>query len=185
MDVAFVGGYSRHHGKRNLLLRRIAELGREYDIRFHFSLGRAAQLVNGSWLMRRLVPRLALEGPLRASARPALYGRAMYELFGNTRIVINAAIDMASEFRGNMRCWEALGCGAVMLSDEGVYPAGMQAGRDFETYHDADDAFLKIRRILADYEAWRPMAAQGLATVETTYSKAAQWGAFVKLVDGI
>ena len=185
VDVAFVGGYSRHHRKRNLLLQRIAELGREHDIRFHFSLGRAARLVNGIWPMRWLMPGLALEGPIRAVARPALYGRAMYQLFGNSRIVINAAIDMASEFRGNMRCWEALGCGAVMLSDEGAYPRGMRARRDFETYHDADDAVLKIKRILADYQAWRPMAAQGLATMETTYSKAAQWDAFVRLVGSI
>jgi hypothetical protein len=185
VDVAFVGGYSRHHGKRNLLLQRIAELGREHDIRFHFSLGRAAQLVNWLWPMRWLMPHLALEGALRGVARPALYGREMYRLFGTSRIVINAAIDMATEFRGNMRCWEALGCGAVMLSDEGIYPRGMRPGRDFETYRDVDDALMKIERILADYEAWRPMAAQGLATVETTYSKAAQWEAFVKLVDSI
>lgn len=185
VDVAFVGGYSRHHKRRNLLLRRIAELGHDHDIRFHFSLGLAARFVNSVWPMHWLFPGLVLEGSLRDAARQAIYGRGMYELFGNSRIVINAAIDMASEFRGNMRCWEALGCGAVMLSDEGVYPPSLQAGRDFETYRDADDAVMKIKRILADYESWRPMAKQGLETVETSFTKAAQWVAFVKLVDSI
>jgi hypothetical protein len=185
VDVAFVGGYSRHHARRNLLLKRIAELGSRYDVRFHVSLGRAGRVVNSAWPLRRLLPHLALDGALLKVTQAPLYGRAMYELFGNARIVINAAIDMANEFRGNMRCWEALGCGAVMLSDEGIYPPGMLPGRDFETYRDTDDALGKIERILADYDAWRPMAGQGFATVESVYSKAAQWKAFVSLVDSI
>ena len=185
IDVAFVGGYSRHHTKRNLLLKRVAELGDRYRIRLHFSQGRAARIVNSAWPLRVLMPRLALDGAIRRVAGTPLYGRAMYDLFGSARVVINAAIDMANEFRGNMRCWEALGCGAVMVSDAGVYPPGMQAGRDFLAYRDGDEALAQIEQVLADYDRWRHVAAQGLQTIETTYSKSAQWAAFVKLVDAI
>jgi hypothetical protein len=182
IDIAFVGGYSRHHATRNRLLQRIARLSSKYTVRLHFSVGKSAKIVNALGPLRHLFPHLALEGALRAAALQPLYGRAMYELFGSSRIVINAAIDMASEFRGNMRCWEALGCGALMLSDEGVYPPGLRYGNDFETYQDSDDALRKIDRILGNYADWRPMAAQGHETIATRFSKATQWSAFVKLV---
>ena len=183
IDVAFVGTYSWLHGRRNLLLQRVAELAPAVKIRFHFSLGRSTRLVNALGPARALFPKLALPASLRRVAQGPVYGRATYELFGRARIVLNAAIDMASEFRGNMRCWEALGCGALMLSDAGIYPPGMTPGADFATYDGTDDAVAKIERILADYDRWRPTAAHGLATMEATYSKEAQWAAFVKLVE--
>jgi hypothetical protein len=183
VDIAFVGTYSWLHGRRNLLLQRVAELAPSVKVRFHFSLGRSARLVNALGPARALFPKLALPASLRRVAHGPVYGRAMYELFGRARIVLNAAIDMASEFRGNMRCWEALGCGALMLSDAGIYPPGMTAGTDFVTYDGSDDAVARIERILADYDRWRPTAAHGLSTMETTYSKEAQWASFVKLVE--
>ena len=182
IDVAFVGTYSWLHGRRNLLLR-IAELAPALRVKFHFSLGRSARVANALGPARALFPKLALPESLRRVSHAPVYGRAMYELFGRSRIVINAAIDMASEFRGNMRCWEAMGCGALMVSDEGIYPPAMTPGRDFVTYGGADDAIAKITTILADYDRWRPVAAQGLATMETSYSKAAQWAAFERLVE--
>jgi hypothetical protein len=185
IDVAFVGGYSRHHAQRNLLLQSIASLAPRYDLRFHFAVGRSTRMVQALGPLRALAPSFALHGSLQKIARPPIYGRAMYELFGSSRIVINAAIDMAQDFRGNMRCWEAMGCGALMLSDEGIYPPGMKAGRDFEVYRDPADATRKIERILNEYDRWRAMADQGLATMQATYSKAAQWRAFNELVAAI
>ena len=185
IEVAFVGSFGRLHGQRNTLLNRIAQLAPRYGIQMHLAMARSARLVNWLPLARFGFPQMALLPALRRVSRGEIYGRAMYRLFGNAKIVVNAAINMAEQFRGNMRCWEAMGCGALMLSDEGVYPPGMRAGRDFETYRDHDDAVAKIERILADYDAWRPMAARGLATMETTYSKAAQWATFVELVDKI
>jgi hypothetical protein len=183
IDVAFVGTYSWLHGRRNLLLQRIAELAPALRVRFHFSLGRSARVANALGPARALFPKLALPDSLRRVSHAPVYGRGMYELFGRSRIVINAAIDMASEFRGNMRCWEAMGCGALMLSDNGIYPPGMTPGADFATYDGIDDAVANIERIVADYDRWRPTAAHGLATMEQTYSKEAQWATFVKLVE--
>lgn len=182
VDISFVGGYSHLHRRRNVLLQRIARLAPRRNVSIHLALGRSTRLANALGPFRRLVPRLALDDSLRKVARGPLFGRAMYQLLGSSRIVINASIDMANEFRGNMRCWEAMGCGALMLSDDGVYPPGMRPGRDFTVYRDADDALDKIERILADYDTWRPMAEQGRSTIETTYTKSGQWQAFEKLV---
>src|SRR5258708_36033204 len=43
--------------------------------------------------------------------------------------IFNGAIDMAEEDRGNLRCFEAMGCGALMISDRGRYPKGMEEDR--------------------------------------------------------
>ncbi|MFL9924595.1 glycosyltransferase [Herbaspirillum lusitanum] len=185
VDIAFAGGYSRHHVKRNDLLKRISKLGDRYDVRFHFLLGKAARIVNHNFLFRRAFSDLAIDSDLRKVTRPPVFGRSLYELFGNAKIVINAAIDMASQYRGNMRCWEAMGCGALMLSDAGIYPEGMTAGRDFETYVDADDAIMKIEMILADYGGWFAMAESGRKNIENCYTKEHQWRAFEKLVESI
>jgi spore maturation protein CgeB len=185
VDIAFAGGYSRHHVKRNDLLKRISALGDRYDVRFHFLLGKAARLVNHNFLFRQAFPKLAIDSALRSVTYPPVFGRALYELFGSAKIVVNAAIDMASEYRGNMRCWEAMGCGAIMLSDSGIYPDSMKEGRDFATYRDADDALDKIESILADYDSWLAMAESGRRTMENAYPKHRQWKEFERLVESV
>ena len=52
--------------------------------------------------------------------------------------MLNGAIDMAGPDRGNMRCFEAMGCGALLVSDVGNYPVGMEAGVTMETYASSD-----------------------------------------------
>jgi hypothetical protein len=47
-------------------------------------------------------------------AKPPVFGRLLYELIGSSKIVLNGAIDMAGTDRGNMRCFEAMGCGALL-----------------------------------------------------------------------
>jgi hypothetical protein len=37
---------------------------------------------------------------------PPVFGRALYELLGQAKIVVKGAIDMAGNNRGNMRCFE-------------------------------------------------------------------------------
>lgn len=183
IDIAFAGTYSWLHSRRNLLLQRVAELASRHVIRFHFSLSRSARLANALGPLRGLLPKQSLPAALRQVSQGPVYGRAMYEVFGRARIVLNAAIDMASDFRGNMRCWEAMGCGALMLSDEGRYPPGMMPGRDFVTYRDSGDAIETIDRVLSGYDAFRPVAASGQTTMETRYTKEAQWTAFQNLAE--
>jgi hypothetical protein len=182
IDVAFVGSYSRHHATRNRLLQRIAERMPKRSVRFHMAMARSARWVNALPLVSYVMPHLALPKALRRVSYSEIYGRKMYELFGNTKIVINAAVDISNQYRGNMRCWEAMGCGALMLSDAGMYPSSMNPDVDFVTYKNADEALAQIESILADYQAWRPVARQGLATMEACYSKARQWGVFRELV---
>ena len=54
--------------------------------------------------------------------------------------MLNGAIDMADRDRGNMRCFEAMGCGALLVSDDGNYPQGMSPGETMRAYTSAEHA---------------------------------------------
>ena len=81
-----------------------------------------------------------------------------------------------------MRCFEALGCGAALLSDEGRYPAGMTQGRTIMTYESPQDAVDTFGRMLADLDATRALAQRGREMVRTLYTKEQQFEAFMQLV---
>ena len=94
-------------------------------------------------------------------AKPPIFGRQLYELIGRSKIVLNGTIDMAGQDRGNMRCFEAMGCGALLVSDAGNYPEGMVADETIVTYQTSEDCLNQIRRSLADWTAAKQIADNG------------------------
>ena len=89
---------------------------------------------------------------------------------------------MAGRDRGNMRCFEAMGCGAVMLSDDGNYPEGMHPGRHFVTYRDPMEAVARATDILEHWPSYQDVGRRAHASVRQHYSQERQWDAFVSLV---
>jgi hypothetical protein len=131
----------------------------------------------------RLLPlgRFRRPAPIRALAQPPLFGRALYAALASSKIVLNGAIDMAGAERGNMRCWEALGCGALMVTDPGTYPSGMTDGVTMQLYPSPQDAPCAIEAALQDESRRRSLAAAGQRMIATQYSKQRQWSAFQRL----
>ena len=182
IDVAFVGGYTRHHRRRSAVLEAVAGLAGSRRIVFALDRSRLTRLAES---------RLGRLAPLASHRRPAaicavgvdpLYGGAMYDLFAQAKIVLNGAVDAAGEDRGNMRCFEALGCGGLLLTDAGSYPEGMVDADTMQVYRGPDDARIAIEALLHEPERCRAIAARGLQMVRTRYSRAAQWRRFVDLV---
>ena len=89
---------------------------------------------------------------------------------------------MAGDDRGNMRCFEAMGCGSLLLSDCGRYPAGMTSGQTIVTYRNSNEALELALHYLSDQKSSSAIAAQGRRTVEKLYSKTAQWKRFCEIV---
>jgi len=182
VDVFFAGGYSRHHARRAQVLDSVAELRDLYRVEFRLDRSRLVRLAESpaGWL-----------GPLAKHARPSsvrrvskapVFGRELYSALSRAAIVLNGAVDMAAWDRGNMRCWEALGCGALLVSDIGNYPDGMDDGVTLKTYDSPASARAAIEWALANPQDARNLADAGRAMVRKKYSKAVQWAAFVKLV---
>lgn len=182
IDIFFAGGYSRHHIRRNQTLSLIAELRTRFNIVFCIDVSRFTRLAESPF---------GLVGPLRKYRRPegifALsqsprYGRDLYRLLGKSKIVINGAIDMAGPDRGNIRVWEAMGAGAALVSDEGNYPEGIEAGKAFASYRDDRSLIAAVERLLGDDVYRLNLAAAGNRIIKSRYGKVEQWSAFQRLV---
>jgi hypothetical protein len=180
VDVLFAGSYSRHHGRRAALLEAVASLSPAISVHLHLETSR----------MTRLAEAMPWAGPLsrhrRPSqvhnvARPAVYGLDLYGALSRARIVVNGAIDLAGEDRGNMRCFETMGCGALLLSDDGRYPDGMVPGRHLVTWKDPTDATRRILELLSDESRRRALAEAGTSMLRSEHSKERQWERFVHL----
>jgi hypothetical protein len=183
IDVLFIGGFSRHHSARAQILREVADLSATRQIVFRLDASRLTRIAESPF--GRLLP------PLRKHRRPPnvekiagppVFGRQLYELIGKSKIVLNGAIDMAGEDRGNMRCFEAMGCGALLLSDAGKYPDGMIEDETMIIYRTGADCVMQIQRALADWPNMRKIAETGRSRMGELYSKERQWNAFESIV---
>jgi hypothetical protein len=183
IDVLFVGGYSRHHSARAKVLEDIAALNPSSRVVYCFDVSRMTKVAESS--LGRFIPqlrKLRRTEKIAEVTRPAVFGRALYELLGQAKIVLNGAIDMAGNDRGNMRCFEAMGCGALLLSDNGLYPDGMTDGQTIVTYKNSGEALALARRYLSDPQGMGAIATLGRQSVEKIYSKTAQWQRFCEIV---
>lgn len=182
VDIVFVGGYSRHHRARARTLERVAQLADSHNVVLCLDASRLTRLAESA--IGRLLPLGRHRRPdvIAAIARPPVFGRDLYQLIGSSKIVLNGAIDMAGEDRGNMRCFEAMGCGALLVSDAGRYPDGLQEGETIETYGSPEQAVEVLSRSLLDWPRSAAIAALGREQVREIYRKDTQWRKFVDLV---
>jgi Glycosyl transferases group 1 len=182
IDVLFVGGYSRHHSRRARTLERVAELAATRSVVFCLDTSRLTRLAESP--VGFLPPLRKHRRPVAISmiAKDPAFGRQLYDLIGQSRIVLNGAIDMAGEDRGNMRCFEAMGCGALLVSDAGRYPANMEPDVTMAVYSSPDQAANLILERLEDRAGSSRMASLGRERVAEAYSKSLQWQNFVDLV---
>lgn len=182
VDLLFVGGYSRHHKRRGRLLEQVARLSERWNIRFCLDPSALTLLAEGP---------LGIVPPLRGYRRPEIirrvanegvFGLELYQAISHAKVTLNAAVDMAGEERGNMRCFEAMGCGSVLLSDEGRYPKGMIPGQNLVTFRDGDDAVAVAESLLKRGDSQLNVIAQaGHRAISSEYSRERQLQAFEAL----
>jgi hypothetical protein len=122
---------------------------------------------------------------VRAVSRDPVYGRDLYALISRSKIVLNGAIDMAGQDRGNMRCFEAMGCSALLLSDAGLYPMGMRDGETLLAYSSPSQARELVQRVLSDWGCYAEVARRAHRMVRSLYSKEHQWHEFNRLVNSL
>jgi glycosyltransferase involved in cell wall biosynthesis len=185
VDVLFVGGYSRHHRRRAMVLEAVAKLADRYNIVYHLDRSRLCRLAESP--LGHFLPLAGHRRPsaIRAISREPRFGRDYYELLSAAKIVLNGSIDMAGADRGNMRCFEALGCQALLLSDEGNYPEGMQDGQTMATYSSPEQAVQQVKALLEEPEKRLSRARAGHEMVSACYSKEIQWKRFEALIASI
>lgn len=183
IDVLFVGSYSRHHARRSSLLDLLSRSRGSLSVRLHLEVSRMTAWAESA-VGHLLLPQRLRRPPLvQAASLPGVYGIELYRRLSQAKIVLNMAIDMAGQDRGNMRCFETLGCGAALLSDDGCYPEGMTSDQTIMTYASPQDALDVLGRMLADPDETRALALRGRNMVRKLYAKERQFEAFTRLLD--
>jgi hypothetical protein len=185
VDILFVGGYTRHHRQRAAILEAVASLADRYHVAFHLDRSRLCALAESPIGYLLPLGRHRRPGAVRSIAKGPKFGRDYYDALSSAKIILNGAIDMAGNDRGNMRCFEALGGGSLLLSDEGNYPDGMANGETIVTYSSVQDAVRQLERYLAESTERSRIARAGHEMVSTRYSKDVQWKRFEALVASI
>lgn len=185
IDVLFVGTYSRHHRNRIGVLDAVARLSPRFNVRFCLDRSRLTRISETPLGLLGPLAKHRRPDPIRAVSSNPVFGLDLYRAIGQSKIVLNGAIDMAGSDRGNMRCFESMGCGALMVSDVGDYPPGMLDGETMLTYRTLDEALQLIVQALGNWPAFSPIARNGHRLVSQKYSKSAQWDAFERLVESL
>jgi Glycosyl transferases group 1 len=180
LDLIFIGGFSRHHINRSQALRAAASRP-GVRARFYLEDSRLTRLAN---FLPPLPALYSYRHPdeIRKIRADPLYGRDAYAAIAKSRIVFNGAVDMAGEDRGNMRCFEATGCGAVLLTDAGRYPEGFVNGETMLQYSSPEQIPELIDKLMRDENLARSIAQAGCAMVKERYSKQLQWTKFQDLI---
>jgi hypothetical protein len=185
IDVLFVGGYSRYHIARAAVLEAVASLRNRYRIEFCLNRSRFTRLAESPVGYLAPLGRYRRPRDIRAVSHEPIFGRDMYELISQSKIVLNGAGDAEGEDRGNMRCFEAIGCSALLLGHAGLYPAGMRDGETLLAYSSASAASKMAEWALSDWARYAEMARNANRMTRSLYSKEHQWNEFNRLVNQI
>lgn len=182
VDIGFVGSYSRHHVNRAAVLRIVATSCSAYRLQYHLEASRLTRLAEGPVRFSGLLSQHRRPREVRHVANPPLFGRELYAFLGRCKVVLNGAIDIAGPDRGNMRCWEATGCGAALLTDAGNYPPGFD-DMIAAYYETPADAAAQAKLLVDGYAEFGAQRAEaGYDMVRTRYSKQRQMDRFRELI---
>lgn len=182
IDVLFIGGYSRHHKERAKILEKVAMLSSSRVVSYHLDKSRQTMLAE-SWVGRCLpLANSRRASNIKSISKRPVFGLELYQAMSESKVIINSAIDSAFHERGNMRCFESMGAGCLLVSDRGHYPKGMTPGSNMLTYSSANDAVSSIETALDNWDVYSDMASRGNIMVRDVYSKARQWQRFNELV---
>ena len=98
---------------------------------------------------------------LKSNNHP-LYGMDMYNLFNNSKVVLNMHIDVAGEYAGNMRMFEVTGMGSCLLTDNKKNMEDLfEAGEEVVVYDSPGDCIDKVRWLLENENERAKIARKG------------------------
>jgi hypothetical protein len=120
-DIVFAGGLGRHHRHGTQILE---ELSKRHQV--------------GGWGYG--IENMPENSSIREVYRGPVWGREMYQVLRNARIVFNRHIDIAEDYANNMRLYEATGIGTFLLTDQKRNLADLfDPAREVVAYRDADE----------------------------------------------
>ena len=186
IDFLFYGQYWHEFFKnRNKLLDQLLEysLNCKFNIKIHLQISDLKKPYLNIPFFRRFKRDTAHSIFVTTHSSPPLYGQLLYEATGKTKFVINAYTDNNQNFKSNMRLFESLNCGSLLISEEGNYPDGFEPNKNFIPYKNSRDLFSNIPKFIDNYLSLKESMYPYIKEVKSMYSKQNQWEQFKKIVN--
>jgi len=152
-SVSFVGGLTGNHKKRRQLVRYLCQ-------NLYISLWGYGFEGLGSDVL--------------TCYRGEAWGPKMFSVFRRSYITVNCAIDFHLPIVGNMRSYEATGCGSLLMTDMGMnLPELFDIESEVVAYENPEDCLVKIKYYLGHREEGDRIAKAGHARTmkDHTYEK--------------
>jgi spore maturation protein CgeB len=181
IDILFYGQYYEElFSHRNHLIDELVRYtqNRDWLVNIHLQYPLQKKSIIPVRGLRRIKKITYPSKYIRQHTKNGIYGDDLYSLAGKAKIVINAYGDYNTDYKSNMRLFEAIGCGAFLISEAGNYPEGFVPGVDFYTYTDTRSLFAQIEKVLADWPTHRQTAENTRLKIAALYSKERQWERF-------
>ena len=186
IDILYYGQYFEGmFTQRNYLVNELIQYlqNKDYKANIHLQYNLQTKNIINIRGLRRFKKIIYPSKFIRKNTKEPIYGKELYSTIGKSKIVINAYTDYNADYKSNMRLYEAIGCGAFLISEKGCYPEGFVPDEDFYTYTDSKSLFEQIERVLSDWEVHSKIAERTRLKISNLYSKKNQWELFKKNVE--
>lgn len=148
IDVSFIGSMSKRTHSRRVK-------GLEYVLKNGINLK-----TFGYGLKRSILP--FMNSQLFKTYAGELWGIEMYRTLNNSKISLNFHIDVAKGFSGNMRLYEATGCGTLLMTENTPdLEDKFRVGKDIISYESFEDIVDKIKYYLSHEQELENIAKAG------------------------
>lgn len=142
-DCTFIGGYSNAHSKGNSIFEKIAS---KTKVDF-WGYGAGS---------------LSPNSKIKETYHGEIWGKDMYQVMRDSRIVINRHINVAGNIANNMRMFDVTGVGSLLLTDDKPnMDEFFDVDTEVVTYTSANDLVKKIKYYLKNPKELEKIAKRG------------------------
>lgn len=189
IDILFYGQYLDYFfSERNKIMKELMIWTKKqgYNFELHIQFPAAKRPLINARGIRRITRWLPVAPKIiRENATSPIYGQHLYEVIARSKIVVNAFTNYNGLYKDNMRNYETIGCGALLISEDGIYPNHFIPNKDFYVYRSTSELFTKIEQILSLPDQGFNLAESTREKLKVIYSKENQWQNFLTVINSL
>jgi len=160
VTLSFVGGLSPAHHRRLACVRALIQ---HTPLLLWGNCLKPPPITGVRSLARRIWHHLFVETPaFKRRYQGEAWGLDLYRVMQRSRLTFNSHLEAAAAHAGNMRMFEATGCGSALLTENFSNLSRLfEPGREVIAYDDEDDLIQKVKYYLEHEEEATAIGIQG------------------------
>ena len=175
---------SNYFKGRNDFFEKLLAYSTDFEIAVHLQIHKQNKsLINFPGFRKLTLVNVFPTKNIKKFAKNPLYGIDLYKEIAKSKYTINTYGDFNSDFKSNMRLFESISCGSILVSEEGNYPEGFIDGKNYISYKNAEDLFTKLPSLVKNYSQISKEMEPYITELKEKYSKTNQWLQFQEIVN--